>query len=117
MHSNVTELERCGTSCRERREGRAETPCPEIQQGMCILGFNLQLAGAGSCPGTPGPIPAWERCSPAPSAPGPELGLTTWTMSREKIWMQHTTAESVQMMVEKMVKPQTLKRRSWGAVG
>lgn len=31
--------------------------------------------------------------------------------------MQHTTAESMQMTVEKMVKPQTLKRRSWGAVG
>lgn len=38
-------------------------------------------------------------------------------MSREKIWMQHTTAESVQMMVEKTVKPQTLKRRSWGGAG
>lgn len=64
----------------------------------------------------PPPPPAWE-CCPAPSAPGPGLGLTTWTMSREKIWMQHTTAESVQMMVERTVKPQTLKRRSWGGAG
>lgn len=117
MHSNVTEPERCGTSCRERGEGRAETSRPEIQQEMCILGFNLHLAGARSCPGTPETTPAWKNCSPALSAAGPELGLTTWMMSREKIWMQHTTAESVQMMVEKMVKPQTLKRRSWGAVG
>lgn len=60
--------------------------------------------------------PAWE-CYPAPSAPGPGLGLTTWTMSREKIWMQQTTAESVQTMVERTVKPQTLKRRSWGGAG
>lgn len=80
---------------------------------MHVLGLNLYPAGFRSCPGTlAAPPPAWERCSPSLSAPGPGLGLTTWTMSREKIWMQHTTAESVQMMVEKTVKPQTLKRRS-----
>lgn len=106
-----------GPAAGRGEKGELRPPAQRSSKGLCILGFNLHLAGAWSCPGTPGTTPAWEHCSPAPSSPGPELGLTTWMMSREKIWMQHTTAESVQMMVEKMVKPQTLKRRSWGAVG
>lgn len=71
VHSSVTELERWGTSCRERRGGRAGTPCPEIQQGMHIPGCNPHLAEARSCPGNPGtpslgallpsPICSWAR--------------------------------------------------------
>lgn len=40
--------------------------------------------------------------------------LTRWTRSREKMWILQVTVDRVQMMVERMLRPHALKRRSCG---
>lgn len=105
-----------GPAAGRGEEAELGPPVQRSSKGFTSQAVIRTWLGPGPALAPQGP-PAWEHWSLAPSAPGPGLGLTTWTMSREKIWMQHTTAESVQMMVEKTVKPQTLKRRSWGGVG
>ena len=44
----------------------------------------------------------------------PSFPLTVCTRSREKIWMQQTMAERVQITAAQTVSPQTLKSKFWG---
>lgn len=40
--------------------------------------------------------------------------LTRWTRSREKMWILQVTVDRVQMIVERMLRPHALNRRSCG---
>lgn len=41
-----------------------------------------------------------------------QAALTRWTRSREKMWILQVTVDRVQMMVERMLRPHALNRRS-----
>lgn len=42
--------------------------------------------------------------------------LTRWTRSRENMWILQVTVDRVQMMVERMLRPHALNRRSCGGI-
>lgn len=76
MHSSVTELERCGTSCGERGGGRAGTPCPWIQhpRGCASQALTRSQLGPGPAlaPGAPSPraqLPSPVCCRRAGAGP------------------------------------------------
>lgn len=105
MHSGLTERERCGASYAARKEKH------NLHKQLCCQTQAL----LGECSSV---IYCWlysisevkRKCHSGVKCA--ECALTRCTRSRENMWMLQVTVDRVQMMVDRMLRPHALNRRS-----
>lgn len=84
VHSGLTERERCGANYREEMK--------QIMRERSLMKGPFQEEKEGQS--------------------GARSALTRCTRSRENMWILQVTVDSVQMMVDRMLRPHALNKRS-----